>query len=168
MCVVKCITIKIIFTMIRIKLTLLSCLICFGFTACEPNDEHTNDSGNNVEQVDYSSLIPGHWTNSDVEWPITETISINNRGFGTISCQDLVNQEYGVMANGTYKLDGDKIVATYNDVRVDTENGDSSYHGFTDGQTRSITYTIVSCDGAMMKLSVSGKTSSYEKYADVN
>ena len=147
-----------------IKLSLLFCVMCFGITACESNVDNGNN--NNKETIDYSSLISGHWANQDVEWPITETIGINYKGAGTIACHDLIYQEYGAMANGTYELNNNTIVATYNDVSVDLEDGGNSYHGFTDGKTCTVTYTIVSCDGEKMELSVNGKTSSYEKYAD--
>ena len=142
--------------------------ICAIMASCDKIDDNGgNNNNNNEEVVDFSSVLPGHWSNNDVEWPITQTIGIDYKGKGTIATQDLIQQEFGVAAYGTYKLDADKIVATYSDVSVNMEDDSKSYHGFTDGQTITITYSIVSCNGEEMKLSVRGETCTYTKYADI-
>ena len=140
------------------------------FTSCSKNDddEYTSDETN------YSSIIPGHWINTvgNTDDYIV-TLSINYNGAGTIMFYDLINtddDQYGVMASGNYTLNGSKLTATYDDVQCKDSNWKSfTYHGFSDGKTKTVVYTIQSYDGNKLVMNDnSGNTFVFEKYADVN
>lgn len=116
--------------------------LCIGFTSCSDDDEQ------NVTETNYSDLLPGHWANTNVSGDITQTLSINYHGPGTIAFYDLVDNDWGIMAFGSYTLSGNTLVATYDDVDVtDSDYKPTTYHGFTNGKSKTIQYTIVSCDG---------------------
>lgn len=140
--------------------------LSFGFASCGDDDD--DDEPTPVE-VNYASVIPGHWENTGLAGNLSETIGINYKGTGTIALEDLVENDWGVMAFGTYTLNGDKLTASYTDVTVyDSNYNAGTYHGFTDGKSKTVTYTIQSCDGKKLVLKdESGKTQTYEKYADV-
>ncbi len=152
-----------------LSMLFIASALSFGFTSCDDDDD---DEPTPVE-TDYSSVIPGHWANSDVnEDDYTVTLSINYKGAGTICFYDLINtddDQYGVMAFGNYTLSGNKLTATYNDVQCKDANWNSyTYHGFSDGKSKTVVYTIQSCDGKKLVMKDdSGKTLNYEKYADV-
>lgn len=143
--------------------------LSFGFASCGDDDD---DEPTPVE-TNYSSVIPGHWANTDVNAEdYTVTLSINYKGAGTICFYDLINtddDQYGVMAFGNYTLSGNKLTATYNNVQCKDANWKSyTYHGFSDGKSKTVVYTIQSCDGKKLVMKDdSGKTLNYEKYADV-
>ena len=149
--------------------------LSFGFASCgdDKDDEPTIVTPQAPVETDYSSLIPGHWANKDVdEEYYTVTLSINYKGAGTIGFYDLINDgddQYGVMAFGSYTLVGSKLTATYNDVTCMDSHWESfTYHGFSDGKSKTVVYTIQSCDGKKLVLKdESGKTLNYEKYADI-
>lgn len=147
--------------------------LCFGFTSCGDDDDDAPTPVEQPDNTDYSKVIPGHWANTDVnENDYTVTLSINYKGVGTICFYDLINtddDQYGVMAFGNYTLSGNKLTATYNDVQCKDANWNSyTYHGFSDGKSKTLVYTIQSCDGKKLVMKdESGKTLNYEKYADV-
>lgn len=142
--------------------------LCFGLASCGKEDDDIKPIGENPEN-DYSQIISGNWGYEEAlsgdSW-VYMSISFNNKGAGSISFQDLVDQAWGVMANGTYTLSGSKITATYTDVTVfDSNFNYSSYHGFTHGKNKTVKYTIISCNGKKLALKdESGKTITYEKY----
>jgi len=167
--------------------------LCFGLTSCGPDDEpvkpidnpsnttNTNtdnpsndntDNPSNTDNIDYSQVIPGHWKNTDVNEDDYEvTLSINYNGTGTICYYDLINDDYqyGVMAWGTYSLSGKILTATFDRVEVrDAYYEPFTYHGFSDGKSKTVVYTIQSCDGKKLVIKdESGNTSNYEKYGDI-
>lgn len=114
---------------------------------------------------DLSRVIPGHWRNV----ASGETIGINYNGSGTIALQDLVDNDWGVTAYGTYTLSGSLLTANYTRVEVlDVNWNPTTYHGFTDGRSKVVKYTIVSCDGSKLVMkNESGVISTYNKYAGV-
>ena len=65
-------------------------------------------------------------------------------------------------------MSGSQITINYTDVEVLDENWNpTTYHGFTDGKSRTVKYTIVSCDGKKLVMKdESGKILNYEKYAE--
>ncbi len=145
------------------SMLLMATIMCLGVVGCSDDDD--NNTGGTIN---YSTLLPGHWENTNTSDDIYETLGINYKGAGTISFYNLVDQEYGVMAYGTYTLNSNKIVAVYNDVKVETENGSTTYMNFTNGKSKTVTYTIVSCDGKKLVLKDdSGRTLNYQKYADL-
>ena len=139
--------------------------LCFGFTSCGDDD---NDS---PSVTDYSKVIPGHWENIDVSDDYLVTLSINYKGEGTICFYDLINtdDQYGVMAYGLYTLVGNELTANYLDVDCKDANWEPfTYHGFSDGKSKTVVYTIQSCDGQKLVMKdESGKTLNYGKYGDV-
>lgn len=146
---------------------LIASVLCLGFSSCGDDDETVT-----TVDTDFSKLIRGHWANTDVDEDYYYvSLSIDYKGSGTISFYDLINDDdqYGVMAFGTYTLNGNKLTAIYNDVDCKDANYKSfTYHGFSDGKSRTIVYTIQSCDGNKLVLTdESGKNANYEKYADV-
>ncbi len=154
------------------KLTSIAFLmiLSLGLASCDKDEEDTNLPEDNRpnETVDYSKKIAGHWANINVADDVMETLSFDNRN-GETSFFDLIDQEFGVMAFGTYTLNADKITSVYTRISVYTETGSSTYHGFTEGQTKKVVYTIQSCDGKKLSLKTeSGQTLTYEKYAELN
>ena len=143
-------------SMLFVALTFVS-----GFVSC--------DSDPDSVELDYTKVIPGHWANTASADDVLETLSINYKGAGTIAYCDLVDQDWGVMAYGTYILSGGMLTATYTDVTVyDSNYEHSTYHGFTHGKTKTVKSTIVSCDGKKLMLKdENGKTHTYEKYQEV-
>lgn len=120
--------------------------------------------------VDYALLIPGHWADTNASEDDWVTMSIDSKGKGSIYYNDLRYADWGVAASGAYILDGNKLTAKYTNVRVEDENyNPTTYHGFTDGKSKTVVYTILSCDGYNLVLKDdSGKTAYYEKYKDID
>ena len=145
--------------------------LCFGFASCgDDENEPTPAPVEDADITDFSKVIPGHWASTDVvgdDYLIE--LSIDYKGAGTISFYDMDGDGAGVMAFGTYSLSGNKLSASYTDVTVEEEDyNPTSYHGFTDGKSKTVVYTIQSCDGKKLVLKdESGKTLNYVKYADV-
>lgn len=124
------------------------------------------DDGEITPSEDYSSIISGRW-NVDIDGEESCELIIDFQGKGKIFFSDLINQDEGVTAKGTYTLSGNKITAVYNNVSVYTESGSTTFSGFTDGVTKTVTYTIVSCNEVKMVLKDSnGKTLNYKKTAN--
>lgn len=154
--------------------TLLSTLFfvsafCLVFFSCSKDDDNVqppvenNENANNTDNTDFSKVIPAHWANT----ASSETIGFSHDG--TVALQDLVDNSWGVtLAKGTYTLNGSQIIANFTSVEVlDADWNPTTYHGFTDGQSRTVKYTIVSCDGKKLVMKdASGKTLNYEKYAE--
>ena len=154
--------------------TLLSTLVfvsafCLGFSSCSKDDDNVqppvenNGDANNTVNTDFSKVLPAHWANT----ASSETIGFFHDG--TVALQDLVDNNWGVsLAKGTYTLSGSQITANFTSVEVlDVNWNPTTYHGFTDGQSRTVKYTIVSCDGKKLVMKdENGKTLNYEKYAD--
>ena len=140
--------------------------LCFGFASCGDDDDEPDST---PAATDFTNFLPGHWANANVASNVTETLSFNYNGEGTIMFYDLVDNDWGVVASGTYTLSGSKLTASYNKVEVTDEDYNSAtYHGFTDGKSKKVTYTIQSCDGKKLVMTDnSGKSLSYEKYADL-
>ena len=109
--------------------------------------------------------------NIDVSDDYLVTLSINYKGEGTICFYDLINtdDQYGVMAYGLYTLVGNELTANYLDVDCKDANWEPfTYHGFSDGKSKTVVYTIQSCDGQKLVMKdESGKTLNYVKYGDV-
>ena len=138
------------------------------FTSCSKNDddEYTSDVTN------YSSIIPGLWINTvgNTEDNIV-SLHINHNGVGTIFFYDMINTDdgqYGVMASGNYSLNGSKLTATYDDVQFQGKVSNwksDTYHGFSNGKTKTVVYTIQSYDGNKLVMNDnSGNTFVFEKY----
>lgn len=147
------------------KLKLLSLLFIalalnLGFTSC------SKEEGDST--TDYSALIPGFWA-VDISESELETLSINSKGQGSIIFYDTVDNDWGIMAFGTYTLNDNIITATYDRVSVKDENyKPTTWHGFTDGKAKTVKYTIVSCDGKDLVIkNENGETRNYEKYKDI-
>lgn len=141
--------------------------MALSFTIVSCGDDE-NDSAP-VAATDFSKVIPGHWANMASNETTSETIGINYDGANTIALQDLVDNSWGVSAYGTYTLSGSKLTANFTRVEVlDSDWNPSTYHGFTDSKSKTVTYTIISCDGKKLVMKdESGKTLNYEKYAEV-
>ena len=148
---------------------LVASALSYGFASCGDDDEDEVLQPTPVEATDYSNLIPGHWESTTLVDGSSPSISFNNKGKGTIAYYDLVDDDWGIMAYGTYTLSDDKITASYTEVSVRNEDFEPfTFHGFTDGKSKTVKYTIVSCDGKKLTLKDdSGKSINYEKYADV-
>lgn len=139
----------------------------FSFTSCGSDDDEPVDTN-------FANLIPGHWANTDVDDDLYQvTLSINYNGAGTIILEDLANaaddDQYGVIAEGNYTLNGNKLTANYNKVLCKDENWEPyTYHGFSDGIAKTVVYTILACDGKKLVMKdESGNTLNYEKYGDI-
>ncbi len=132
-----------------------------AFTSCSEDDDEEA-----TENVDYSTVISGSWY-VDIDDEESCELIIDFKGQGNIYFTDLINQDEGVTAKGTYTLSGNQIFAIYNDVSVYTERGSSTFNGFTDGKKKTMTYTIVSCNDRKMVLKTSdGNTLNFEKTQD--
>ncbi len=120
--------------------------------------------------VSLSEKLSGHWSNKASDNNVSVIISINYNGPGTIALQDLVDDYWGVSAYGTYTLTDSKLTANYTKVEVlDADWNPTTYHGFTDGQNKTVTYFIKSCDEKKLVIQdESGKTIEYEKDGDVD
>ncbi len=125
---------------------LLMAVISVSLTAC-------GDDKNDEPDTDYSSLVKGvWWTNAelftddeDEPWIVEE---INFASSGKVTYMYTVDNIWGVIAEGNYSIDGNKITASYTSVSVYDKYGNSgTVVGFTDKKQKTVTYTIVSCNG---------------------
>ena len=144
-----------------ISFLFIASVLIWGITSCSKDDD-------NSTTTDYSVVISGHWA-ADISDTERETLSINSKGVGSIIFNDLVDNDWGIMAHGTYTLSANTITATYNRVSVeDKDYKPTTWHGFTDGKTITVKYTIVSCDGMDLVIKKEdGETCRYEKYKDI-
>ena len=97
-------------------------------------------------------------------------LHFDNKGAGTLTFTDLVGCDWGVVAaDGTYTLKDDVLTASYTDVTVwDSNYEKSTYHGFTSGKSKTVKYTIVSCDSKKLVMkNENGKSQTYTKYAEL-
>jgi len=122
-------------------LLLLGSALVFICVSCNKTDSNANAN------VDYSKAIIGHWTKDATDDNNLVELSIGAKNDNSASYYDLIDQDWGVMAFGTFVLNGNKLNLTFNDVSVTDENyNPSSRNGFTNKKDRTINYTIVSCD----------------------
>ena len=152
-------------TLKMLSMLFFAAIFSLGFISCGDDDDNKNIQ-EPVTTTDFSKVIPGHWANT----ASSETIGINYNGTGTIALQDLVDNYWGVSAYGTYSLNGSQLTANYTRVEVIDANWEpTTYHGFTDSKSKTVVYTIVSCDGKKLVMkNESGQTLNYEKYKEVN
>lgn len=157
----------------NLSILLIVSALCFSLVSCGDDDNDASKSSNSAPiEVDYSTIILGHWANISLSSNLEQLLSFGAKSNNSISLEDLVNDgdsQWGVLASGTFTLTGNVIKANYNDVTVfDSNYNPGTYHGFTDGKLRSVTYTIQSCDGKKLVIKDDGGSiSTYEKYADL-
>ena len=152
-------------TLKKLSMLFLMSALCLGFVNCSDKNDNDPIDPERQPEVDYSKTIPGHWANT----VSAETIGINYNGVGTIALQYMADNDWSVSAYGTYTLSGSILTANYTRVEVlDANWNPTTFYGFTDGKSRTVKYTIVSCDGKKLAIKdESGKTLNYEKYAEV-
>lgn len=124
--------------------------------------------GSEDSTTDYSKYLPGQWEYYSEQLdgtPIWISFHFDKNGAGTIAFYDEVDQDWGITAYGTYTLKGNTISAYYNNVTVEDENYNHvTYHGFTHGKSKNVTYTILSCDSKKLNIKDdSGTTFNLEK-----
>ncbi len=106
--------------------------------------------------TDYSKYLPGQWeyySELPDETLIWISLHFDYKGAGTIAFYDEVDQDWGISAYGTYTLKDNTISAYYDKVTVEDENYNHvTYHGFTHGKSKNVTYTILSCDGKKLSI----------------
>ena len=123
----------------------------------------------NQGQADvFSHLLQGHWSYDD--GTLRETFSFGSKGEGSIVYEYSNypgNNEYEIIASGTYVVTGYILTAKYTNVRVYTSYGSESYNGFTEGQNKTVSYTLVSCDGSRLVLKEGDRTLTVEKFGDL-
>lgn len=120
---------------------------------------------NSAASVDYSKLIIGHWIKDATDDNNLVELSIGAKSPNSTSYYDLIDQDWGVMAFGTFELNGNKLNLTFNDVKVtDEDYNPSSRNGFTNKKAKAVSYTIVSCDGEkLVMLDYMKNSSSWSK-----
>lgn len=131
---------------------MMAAIMSVGFVSCSSDDD---DGSSTIE--DYSKFISGTW-HADIDDAESCELIIDFQGKGGIFFSDLINQDEGVTAKGSYILKDNKITAVYNNVSVYTESGTKTFNGFTDGVTKMETYTITSCNRSKMVLKDSNGT----------
>lgn len=123
-------------------LLLLGSALVFCGISCNKTDSGSNASG------DYSKLIVGNWFKDAVADNNLVELSLGTSESNSAVYYDLINQDWGVMAYGTFTLNGNKLTIVFDDVEVtDEEYEPSSRNGFTDDKSKIVNYTITSCDG---------------------
>ena len=119
-----------------------------------------NATSEGEDNSDFSSMLPGHWANSETdEYTTIESLSFDSLWGNSVVYQYASypgDDEYEIIVRGTYSLSGSVIIAQYNEMvsvstYIDGVYGDS-YRGFTDGVNKTVHYTIESCDGTNMVL----------------
>lgn len=136
--------------------------------SCNKDD---SSAGTDSPQKDYSQLILGHWWNIDIDTPhnVTKTLAVGSRSANSLVYYDVVDNDWGVTARGTFQLNGSALKAIYDNVSVNDEHYESSSrNGFVDGEAKIINYTINSCDGKKLVMTddENNKTT-WEKYAEL-
>lgn len=162
-------------TLKMMSMLFIASALSFGFVGCGDDDE--NESSNTptekqdeTAKTDYSKLLPGFWENAESGQCDGECFGFNNKGAGTLTFTDLVGCDWGVVAaDGTYTLKDDVLTASYTDVTVwDSNYEKSTYHGSTSGKSKTVKYTIVSCDSKKLVMkNENGKSQTYTKYAEL-
>lgn len=105
-------------------------------------------SGTSNNSTDYSKVIVGHWFNTGTADNNLVELSLGAKNPNSASYYDLIDQDWGVMAFGTFELNGNKLTIVFDDVQVTDENRKkTSRNGFTDSVSRTVSYTILGCDG---------------------
>lgn len=131
-----------------------------ALSACNKvNNTNNNTTSGGEDDSDYSSLLPGHWSNPDADEYTTESLSFDSVWENSVVYQYTSypgDDEYEINVRGTYSLSGSVITAQYNEMvsvntYIDGVEGDSC-RGFTDGVNKTVRYTIISCDGTDMVL----------------
>lgn len=126
------------------------------------------ESANQGQADVYSDLLSGHWSYDD--GTLREIFSFGSKDEGSIVYEYSNypgSNEYEIIASGTYVVTGNILTARYTNVRVYTSYGSESYNGFTEGQNKTVSYTLVSCDGSYLILKEGGRTLTVEKYRDL-
>lgn len=144
--------------------------LTIGVCGCSSDDDE-NVVSSVPSETDYAKSLSGHWMNVEGQDNFMETMSFNAKSTGSIAYEytyDTDDDQYGVLASGTYTVNGTSLVMSFNNVSVYTETGSDSYRGFTHKKNRTVTYTIQSCSGKNLVLKDnSGNTLKMEKYADL-
>lgn len=138
------------------------------YTYNKVTEEDSENENQDDQKNNYQDLLAGHWSYENEN--LRELFSFNYNGEGSIAYSYnnyTENSEYEISAYGTYVIDGNTLTARYTDVNVYTSYGSKTYKGFTDGQNKIISYTIVSCDGNFLILKDSDRTLTIEKYKDL-
>lgn len=134
--------------------------VTMGFCGCSSDDENTGSS------LTYEDL-EGHWYLETSNDDLSVALTFNKGGNGKVIYQYSYypgDDEYEITASGFYSVDGSSLTANYSEVDVYTSTGCTTYDGFTDGQPKSVTYTVVSFDGDAITLrDVNGTTIRFEK-----
>lgn len=140
-------------------LLLLGSAVVFTCISCNKTDSNADAN------VDYSKLIIGHWFKEATNDNNLVELSIGAKGSNSASYYDLIDQDWGVMAFGTFELNGNKLKLMFNDVSVTDEDHDpSSRNGFTNKKSKTVNYTILSCDGeTLVMLDEANNRSSWKK-----
>ena len=121
-----------------------------GFCGCSDDDENNGAS----ESLTFEDL-DGHWYLDTDNEDLQESLSFNVGGNGKVVYEYSYypgDEEYGIIASGFYSVNQSTLTTNYSDVDVYTSIGSDSYNGFTDEQSRSVTYTIVSYSNDVLTL----------------
>lgn len=127
----------------------------------------TPDDNGGEDIPNLSNLIKGKWAYeediNDEDW-INESILFDQKRSGSIHFEHVLNNEWGISADGTYVLNGNTLTATYTSVSVDSK---LAGNGFVDGRTRTVIYEVISCNNSKLVLKnitdgIAART--YEKY----
>lgn len=130
----------------------------------------SSGGGGGGGSINYDEKILGGWScelSLNGNNFVYVTYYFNRNQPGKLNYQYGINNEYGIIADGTYSISGTTITATYNSVNVHDINWNpTTINGFTDGQSITVTYTIQSCtDNVLVMIeSVEGKTLTLERY----
>lgn len=155
----------------RVLLCLSIAMVCCGtFTSCGNDGDGENvPEGGQAIQADCVKYLPGWWGTDECEG--NELISFDTQARGSVyrSIDEPVgDDEYELSASGSYTVNGNSLCVKYTDVSVYRPDGGKSYRGFTDGESRTVTYTIKSISNYTMTIvDELGKTLIYEKYKEL-
>lgn len=155
----------------KIKMTFaLAALMALplGFGSCSDDDDDDNNTGGGTGGGETTEInLAGHWyldTNDD---DLSASLSFDQGGNGKIVYEYSYypgDDEFEIIASGTYTASQSSITANYSDVNVYTSTGSESYRGFRDGQAVRMAYTIVSNNGNVLTLrDNTGSTVRFEK-----
>lgn len=148
-------------------LLLMMVVVSTSLTSCGDDEEEAQTE--EPTDANYSSLLPGFWGNTDEDEDLTgETFAFDSEGNISYQYEYYPNDdEYEIIASGTYTVNGTVLTAKYTTVYVYTSTGAKTYNGFTKGTSRTVTYTIISCDGKTLVIKNGSKTLTFEKYKDL-